>query len=274
MDVRVGQQSDRTLYWEVNDLQSNWFWVRLSTQTFNVIDTNSPLQAETLIKALHACKELRPSFLNESSSYHVVNTIDFNPNWGLGTSSTFINNLAQWAQVDPMVLHDELSNGSGYDIACAGSSSPLIFHKTDEGSKAIPVHWFPSFADQLGFVYLNRKQSSRQSVRDFTGRKVTPEQIEQISTLTDNIVSCHDVKRFRELIEKHDTIMAGILDQSTIQSALFKDFNGSIKSLGAWGGDFALAVCQAGFSAMADYFVKEGYPTLLPWDIVLNTEDV
>ncbi len=53
--------------------------------------------------------------------------LDFPRDWGLGSSSTLINNVAQWAQVDPFDLHFKVSNGSGYDIACANEDSPIVY---------------------------------------------------------------------------------------------------------------------------------------------------
>ena len=53
--------------------------------------------------------------------------LEFPRDWGLGSSSTLINNVAQWAQVDPFELHFKVSNGSGYDIACAKRRYPIVY---------------------------------------------------------------------------------------------------------------------------------------------------
>ena len=45
------------------------------------------------------------------------------------------------------------------------------------------------------------------------------------------------------------------------------DFNGTIKSLGAWGGDFILVISKENPS---DYFVSKGYETALTYkDLIL-----
>ena len=36
------------------------------------------------------------------NGFKVTTKLDFPKNWGLGTSSTLINNIAQWAQVDAL----------------------------------------------------------------------------------------------------------------------------------------------------------------------------
>lgn len=43
----------------------------------------------------------------------------------------------------------------------------------------------------------------------------------------------------------------------------FSDFDGYIKSLGAWGGDFALINSPLPNSALCGYFADKGFHTLL-----------
>ena len=61
---------------------------------------------------------------------------------------------------------------------------------------------------------------------------------------------------FNELIEKHETIISSKIKKETVKNTLFKDFNGSIKSLGAWGGDFVLA---CGHNNLKNYFKNKGF---------------
>ena len=48
---------------------------------------------------------------------------------------------------------------------------------------------------------------------------------------------------------------------------LFNDFNGEIKSLGAWGGDFALVI---GDLNSVEYFKNKGYETIISFNSMLN----
>ena len=48
---------------------------------------------------------------------------------------------------------------------------------------------------------------------------------------------------------------------------MFNDFSGEIKSLGAWGGDFALVV---GDVNSAEYFKNKGYKTIISFNSMLN----
>jgi hypothetical protein len=56
--------------------------------------------------------------------------------------------------------------------------------------------------------------------------------------------------------------MSEILSLAKVQDRLFPDFEGTIKSLGAWGGDFVLVLSQDNPTA---YFSEKGYTTILPY---------
>jgi hypothetical protein len=49
----------------------------------------------------------------------------------------------------------------------------------------------------------------------------------------------------------------------TVKEALFPDFKGIIKSLGAWGGDFVLVISKENPN---EYFIAKGYETIIPYD--------
>ena len=57
--------------------------------------------------------------------------------------------------------------------------------------------------------------------------------------------------------------LGSILEVPTIQEQLFPEFNGLVKSLGAWGGDFVMAISKEN---PKDYFVSKGYETILTYD--------
>ena len=70
-----------------------------------------------------------------------------------------------------------------------------------------------------------------------------------------------NLKNFTSEIEKHEKILSAILETKTVKETLFPDFTGTIKSLGAWGGDFVLVVSKENPTA---YFKEKGYETILP----------
>ena len=187
--------------------------------------------------------------------------INFNINWGLGSSSTLINNLSKWAKVNPYKLLFSVFNGSGYDIACCDKSNPIIFQKKDDYLSVSDTTFNPNFLNNLFLIFLNKKQDTQKSVQNFleTDQSLS-EEINQINEIVDEIESVKDITTFESLIERHEKIIANILQMPTIQNDKFPDYNnGVIKSLGSWGGDFVLAT---GDEKSVDYFEEKGFNTI------------
>lgn len=224
--------------------------------------------AEDLFEILLQVKKLNPSFLNSGKGFLVKTHLTFPKNWGLGTSSTLLNNLANWAKINPYQLLESTFGGSGYDIACAQNDTPILY--TNNGINPIieNVDFNPSFKEQLYFVYLNKKQNSREGIQRFKALKgnLTAE-ITQLSQLTEAFVACDNLIDFEKLMDEHEQIVSKTIQLKPIQQLLFSDYFGQTKSLGAWGGDFILAT---GNSDSLKYFNQKGFQTVIPYqDLIL-----
>ena len=80
-------------------------------------------------------------------------------------------------------------------------------------------------------------------------------------------MNCKTLSEFENLITLHEEIISKIINQNPIKKSLFIDFNGSIKSLGAWGGDFILVASKENPET---YFRNKGFETIIPYnDMVL-----
>ena len=187
--------------------------------------------------------------------------INFNINWGLGSSSTLINNLSKWAKVNPYKLLFSVFNGSGYDIACCDKSNPIIFQKKDDYLSVSDTTFKPNFLNNLFLIFLNKKQDTQKSVQNFLENDQSlSEGINQMNEIVHEIENVKDITTFESLIERHEKIIANILQMPTIQNDKFPDYNnGVIKSLGSWGGDFVLAT---GDEKSVDYFKEKGFNTI------------
>ena len=187
--------------------------------------------------------------------------INFNINWGLGSSSTLINNLSKWAKVNPYKLLFSVFNGSGYDIACCDKSNPIIFQKKDNYLSVSDTTFNPNFLNNLFLIFLNKKQDTQKSVQNFLENDQSlSEEINQMNEIVHEIENVKDITTFESLIERHEKIIANILQMPTIQNDKFPDYNnGVIKSLGSWGGDFVLAT---GDEKSVDYFEEKGFNTI------------
>ena len=231
-------------------------------------DGGNDTLAENLMQILQEAKKLNPEFLNSKKGFLVKTNLTFPKNWGLGTSSTLINNLANWAAINPYNLLENTFGGSGYDIACAKHNTPILYAKVGQIPIIEKVEFKPSFKEQLFFIYLNKKQNSREGIQRFKNLKgsITLES-QQISALTDAFLSCDNVIDFEKLMAEHERIVSKTIQLETVQKLLFSDYFGQTKSLGAWGGDFILAT---GNSDSPNYFKQKGFETVIPFqDLIL-----
>ena len=218
-----------------------------------------------LFLALHAAAIMNSEVLKEGTGFEVTSEVNFPRNWGLGTSSTLIANLAKWLQVDPYKLLDRTFGGSGYDVAVGMHGTPITFEKQGLENSILKTSFNPHFKNRLFFVHLNQKQNSREAIQhykqqDKASLKIT---IEKISAITHSMISCTDLQEFELLIEVHENLISQILGVKKVKSRLFSDYHGAVKSLGGWGGDFVLAT---GTSQDMDYFRRKGYHTILSYD--------
>jgi mevalonate kinase len=218
----------------------------------------------TLIQILHQAYIQNNTFIKLSNGYTITTHLTFPRLWGLGTSSTLINNIGQWLKIDAFELLRESFGGSGYDIACAQSNLPIIYSIENNKPHSEAVDFNPLFKENIHFVYLNQKQNSKSAISNYITKqhridKVIPE----INAITAAAIKATEGRDFALLMEKHQVIMSNVLETETVKELLFHDFKGVIKSLGAWGGDFVMVVSKEN---PIEYFTQRGYTTILKYD--------
>lgn len=227
---------------------------------------------ERLEQIFNALRRMKPKFF-QNRGFIIKNRLDFPRQWGLGTSSTLLSNLAEWADINPYYLSRETFGGSAYDIACATSSQPLLYQRTGDQNPLVALADFdPPFKDQLFFVHLNRKQDTREVVKRYKEQpsREKTHWIEQASAYTQSFLNCATLDEFEHLMKAHESLLSKVLDLPSVKIARFYDFKGAVKSLGAWGGDFIMAT---GGKEAQQYFEKKGYATIIPYtDMVLNVK--
>ena len=219
----------------------------------------------TLLVILQEAYQLNPDFIHQKIGYSIATELSFPRNWGLGTSSTLINNIAQWLHIDAFVLLKNSFGGSGYDIACAQNNCPILYH-LDNGKPVVEkVNFEPEFSNHLYFVYLEKKQSSKESIAAYYNNKnrELTQSIITNNTITQNVLHSRTLTEFAFALEEHESGMSHILEMETVKESLFPDFDGVIKSLGAWGGDFVLVVSKENPTR---YFKEKGFETILTYE--------
>lgn len=268
--IKAGEHG--ILKWEAFIQNKPWFSASFRLPQVELIDTTDSGKSEYLGKVLFAAKLLNPGFLNNNNGYTITTQLEYPQEWGLGSSSTFISNLAWWAGVDPFKLNQRVTSGSGYDIACARSEYPIIYHLEKGAPVWEPVAFSPSYIQNLFLLYLGQKQNTAGSVSDFRGQYCfNNSDIDFINELTQQLVMSRKLDTTIHILKEHENYMGKILKMEPIKQKYFHDFDGEIKSLGAWGGDFALVASNLSLEEVKIYFRSHGFLTLLKFEeLMLN----
>ena len=242
--------------------------LRLISATFNSNKEGSAdVIAETLLDILKEAKRMNPSFLKSENGFLVKTELTFPRDWGLGSSSTVINSIANWAKVDAFQLLWNSFKGSGYDIACAQNNAPIFYQIKDKKPVVKKVDFNPNFKENLFFVHLNQKQDSKEGIAKFreSGNNFEKE-IKRISEISKEFLEAKSISAFNKLIVEHEQIISSIIKLQPVKEKLFPDYFGAIKSLGAWGGDFVLVT---GNSTTPAYFKNKGFETVLTFKQII-----
>lgn len=279
MPIKFGQSLEVTelpgnaeFNFETEVLGKPWFEAEFHPETFDILETTNANTATYLQRIFKAVKQLNPSFLKNKKNYKALSRINFNNIWGLGSSSSLISNISWWANVDPFEVNRMISLGSGYDIACARSNSPIMYSFKDGIPLIENVTFNPLFSENIYFVYLGQKYSTELAIRKFLENAQPPAKtIYEISDLGHAFLNAKKTEEFMQLMQVHEEIIASLISATPIQVQKFSDFKGRIKSLGAWGGDFCMAVSTEGIGYVESYFEQKGLINVLRWnDIVLT----
>ena len=263
----VENGSNKEILWKSYNVDEKiWFE---DTISFNEIINNIKEDIETvkttLINILHEAYLLNPVFIDNANGYKIRTHLTFPKNWGLGTSSTLLNNIAQWAKIDAFTLLKNSFGGSGYDIACAQNDTPILYYLENNLPVVETVSFNPGFTKNIHFVYLNKKQSSKTAINAYYNNKNADlsKNISDNNKLTNSVLNASTLKEFALTVQKHEIHLSNILELQTIKEIAFPDFNGIVKSLGAWGGDFVMAISKEN---PKEYFISKGYETVLTYD--------
>ncbi|MGD1318989.1 GYDIA family GHMP kinase [Chryseobacterium sp. 2R14A] len=254
------------VFWEAYHQNKLWLKAVIDYKNWQILETNITSSAEFILKTLQNVQNLSETKFKNTTTYLLKTNLQFPPDYGLGSSSTLMNNLAEWSQIDPFHLNSISLGGSGYDIAVAHAKSAVLFQNKPE-IHFEKVDFNPSFKNELIFIHLNQKQDSREAINLYKSKLKSQNLIDEFSDLTRNILMCNELDKFSELIMLHEQNISDFIKIPTVKSLFFADCAKFVKSLGAWGGDF---VMSAKFEGFEDYFWGKGFTTIFEWDGLID----
>lgn len=267
--MTVEEIPEPVIQWKSIDNAGNvWFEESFDIATLKATSNKGKAFGDEVSKmlflTLFLAEKRNPIMLPGDSGFKVTTTTEFPRDWGLGTSSTLIANIAKWFQIDAFELLRETFGGSGYDVAVALQATAITFQKQGPENAILKTSFTPPFLDQLFFVHLNQKQNSRDSIAHYRrqDKKSLETAVDKISALTHRIITCTELLEFELLLEVHENVISQLIGLQKVRSSLFSDYSGAVKSLGGWGGDFVLAT---GSSVDMEYFRRKGFETIVPY---------
>jgi len=262
--LTVLETESKKIEWtSLDEKDKVWFEAIYDLESMTEVSSSNSEISTTLLEILIEAQKMNPYFLMDGMGYSVHTKLTFPRDWGLGSSSTLINNIAQWANVNPYQLLKNTFGGSGYDIACAQHNKPILFEINKGLPIALELNYSRALIKSLYFIYLNKKQNSRDAIKKYKSEEIDRKELSKtISQITSRMITTTSLDDFESLMTWHENVISDALKTPTIKTKLFSDYPRAIKSLGAWGGDFILAT---GDENSVAYFKQKGYSTIIPY---------
>ncbi len=292
LSVKTEESNHPTLHWKSHDEKGKaWLDAAFAKSDFSFLSENDVEESvQFLQKILKATRKLNPNFCLDGTStpeassgqVFVETHLEFPRKWGLGSSSTLIHCLSEWAEVNPFELLKMTFGGSGYDLACAGVDEPILYRLADGEPIWKTCEFLPTFAERLFFVYLGKKQNSREGIRryrEMIGSNISL--IDEVSQLTNAFLNAKTQKDLEYVIEAHERLVGATVKLPRAKDLYFKDFEGEVKSLGAWGGDFVLMTNPFDEQRELEKYIsrrlvpnslREGFETILSYEEMIYSK--
>lgn len=254
------------VFWEAYHQNKLWLKAVIDYKNWQILETNITSSAEFILKTLKNVQSLSEIKFKSTDSYYLKTNLQFPADYGLGSSSTLMNNLAEWSDTDPFHLNTISLGGSGYDIAVAKAKSAVLYQNKPQ-IHFEKIDFNPKFKNELIFIHLNQKQNSREGINLYKSKIKSQKLVDGFSNLTRNILLCDELDKFSDLMVLHEQYISDFIEIPTVKSIFFADCAKFVKSLGAWGGDF---VMSAKFEGYEDYFWGKGFATVFEWGDLID----
>jgi len=254
------------IHWQAYHQNQLWLDAKIDYKNWEITETNNQKASEFILKVLKNVQSLSKIKFKSDVSYHLKTNLQFPSDFGLGSSSTLMSNLGEWAEINPFTLNEESLGGSGYDVAVAKEKSAILYSRFPERTYH-KINFDPSFKDELIFIHLNQKQDTREGISHYKSKPTSTELINQYSELTKMIVESQNLEEFSQLMTIHEQKLSDFLGIPSVKEKYFQNCPSFVKSLGAWGGDFVLTSKFGDYEA---YFKSQGFDKIFSWNDLIN----
>ena len=245
MEVEYREGSGN-VHWQSYDFEG-FQWLRCSFHPNDDCSTH-PLKnvLNPIMAMLRYVQQQKPDAMPADQDITFRVKASFRKEWGLGSSSALIANIARWSGVDPWELMQLSFPGSGYDVAVAFHGKALMY-KIDSGHRNIRfLDYVPAWLDDFRVVFTGKKVNSRDSVNENRSmfHKLEPH-VEELDRIAMGLLTADSCQEACALLQRYESILSRELEMEP-GARLFPAYTGTIKSLGAWGGDAILVEYRPG----------------------------
>lgn len=236
-----------------------WFQADFNAHNFDVLETEDQFRAAFISRILKEAKELAKKEKSFQAK-KIITELEFSPDWGLGSSSTLIVNVSRLFDINAFDLHKRVSRGSGFDVAAGMSTYPFRYRLKKNKREMMPVRIPELFFNHTFFVYLGQKADSGIAVEEFSQQdKDLKIPVKYINEISGQFTEVESVRELSRITNEHEQFMSDVLGMPS-PTDRFADYPYGMKSLGAWGGDFIMAIHPKGKQEVERYFKHKGCP--------------
>ncbi|MFP4047473.1 MAG: GYDIA family GHMP kinase [Bacteroidales bacterium] len=273
LPLKVGQYMrteplhDNKIIWETTYKSNIIFQAAFSLFDFSITRATDNTMASYLQRIFKKVAE----YSRFPNGMMIKTELEFPFNWGLGSSSTLINNIATCFDIDAFKINNAITGGSGYDIACARSEKPIIYKSMGESPLFYEIDWKPPFSGNIYFAYTGHKQNSEKEVSQFLRKNLEiSEYLKKLENINQMILRVKTLEAFEEQIDKHDNLLSEITGKNPASQAFLPGFPGKIKWLGAWGGDFILLTWRENKNELKRYLKRHNLSIFFQWNEIIK----
>lgn len=263
-NLKVNTRLEEGILWKSFEGEKCWLEFELSKE-LEILSSSDEEKASLVVKLLKIIQKENPNLVLNNLYFEI--NVDFNREFGFGTSSTFISLLSQWSGVNPYLLLENSFGGSGYDIAAATAHQAFVYSVKEKmiGEVNLPK----SITNHILFVFLGEKQVSAKEILAFKDKEVSSSQIDEMNSIIQQATTSTHIEEWEKLMVKSENLLSSILKVPTVKDHRFSDYPFEIKSLGAWGGDFVMVTYRE-LSAAKNYFLEKGFDVFYAYDEIVR----
>ena len=253
------------ILWLAKDINGTFLEKKFSIESISNPDN---IRAEdALLKTLANAYQLSNN-KKKLQGFNVESTLNYDRNFGLGSSASFLRLVADIFDCNPFSLRMNGWNGSGFDIAATTQNQLFTYSIEGDLPKVETAIFNNKLTENIFFIYTNKKQNTRDSIQRIKLNDTEKADfVAKANALTVDFQSCSSNFELIMLMEEHEELVSFYTGYNKIK-VQFTDFQGGIKSLGAWGGDFIMATGEKEY--IYSYFKTKGLDKIYSWNEIIK----